>query len=112
MPSGKLRKTAEEELRARTFEIVTDFGKAYFAEGKAAGEAEGEARGEARGEAKGEAKGQAKAKRESVLAVLAARGIEITPEQNQLITRSTSLASLDKWLRQAATADSADEVFA
>jgi hypothetical protein len=48
----------------------------------------------------------------AVLAVLSARGIKRAAEQRLLVQRSTSQADLDKWLRQAATARSADEVFA
>jgi len=100
----RLRKTAEEELRARTIEYGSDFAKAYFAQGKAEGEAEGEARGEVRGEAKGKAA--------ALLAVLKARGIEITPARKTLIERCTSLAKLDRWLERAATASTANEIFA
>ena len=55
---------------------------------------------------------QCTAARVIVLAVLAARGIELTAEQKRRVQRSTSQANLDNWLRQAATAHSADEVFA
>jgi hypothetical protein len=96
----RLRKTAEEELRARTIEYGSDFARAHHAQGKAEGLAEGEARGEAKGEAK------------AVLAVLNARGIEITRSQATRIRRCTSLAKLDMWLERAATAKSADEIFA
>jgi hypothetical protein len=96
----KLRKTAEEELRTRSIEWVTEYGKSAHAQGLAEGEAKGEARGEVR------------AKSDDVLAVLAARGIELTPAQKRRVQRSTSLANLDKWLRRAVTAHSADEVFA
>lgn len=96
----KLRKIAEEELRARTIPHVTEFAKSHHSQGKAEGLAEGEAKGEVKGKA------------EAVLAVLAARGIELTAEQKHRVQCSTSQANLDKWLHQAATAQSADEVFA
>ncbi len=99
-----LRSTAEEELRARTIEYGSDFAKSYFAQGKAEGKAEGEAEGEIKGKAEGKA--------EAVLAVLKARGIEITPSRQAFIKRCTSLTDLEKWLQRAATANSADEVFA
>jgi len=87
-----LRRTAEEELRARTIELATDFAKFHHAQGKEEGKAEGEAK--------------------SILAVLAARRITVTPDQRTAIERCTDLGQLDEWLRRAATADSADEVFA
>ena len=91
-----LRSIAEEELRARTIEYGSDFARSYHAQGKAEGEAKGKAEGEAR----------------AVLAVLKARGIEITPSQEALVSGCASLAELDTWLERAATANSADEVFA
>jgi hypothetical protein len=90
-----LRKTAEEELRARTIELATDFAKFHHAQG------------EAEGEAKGEAKGRAQA----VLAVLAARRIEVGADLRAKIAGCTDLVQLDQWLRRAATAVSAAEVF-
>ena len=91
-----LRKTAEEELRARTIELATDFAKFHHAQGKEEGKVEGEARGEAK----------------SILAVLAARRIKVTADQRAAIERCADLGQLDEWLRRAATAESADEVFA
>jgi hypothetical protein len=96
----ELRKTPEEELRTRTIPHVTEFAKFHHAQGKAEGLAEAKARGLTR------------VKSEAVLTVVAARGIELTAQQERRIRRSTSQANLDKWLRQAATAHSADEVFA
>jgi hypothetical protein len=46
------------------------------------------------------------------LAALYADVIEITPSQQALVKRCTSLPELDKWLERAGTANSADEVFA
>jgi hypothetical protein len=87
-----LRKTAEEELRAKTIEYGSDFAKSDHAKGKAEGKAEGEA--------------------EAVLAVLATRGIEVTPDQESRIKRCTDLEQLGSWLRRAVTAESADQVLA
>jgi hypothetical protein len=83
-----LRKTAEEELRAKTIEYGSDFARSYHAKGKAEGEAE------------------------AVLAVLATRGVEVTPDQESRIKRCTDLDQLGRWLRRAVTAESADQVFA
>jgi hypothetical protein len=72
----------------RTIPHVTEFAKSHHAQGLAEGKAE------------------------AVLAVLAARGIELTAEQRHRVQHGASPADLDKWLGQAATAHSADEVFA
>jgi hypothetical protein len=107
-----LRKTAEEELRARTIEYQSDFARSYVAQGKAEGLAEGKAEGLAEGKAEGKAEGLAEGKAEGVLTVLGARGIRATPAQQARIRQCTDLSQLDTWLRQAVTANSADDIFA
>jgi hypothetical protein len=111
-----LRKIAEEEMRARTSEYATDFARAYaaagLAEGLAQGKAEGLAEGKAEGRAEGLAEGKAEGRAEGLLTVLAARGIEATPGQRARIRQCTDLMQFDRWLQRAATASSADEIFA
>lgn len=65
-------------------------------------------RHEALGEARGEARGEVRA----LLAVLEARGIELTEQERARIQQSTDLDELDRWVRRAATAASAHELFA
>jgi hypothetical protein len=60
------------------------------------------------GEAKGEAKGEARA----VLAFLDARGIEVPDELRERIVGCTDLEQLDTWVRRAATASTAQDLFA
>jgi Uma2 family endonuclease len=74
--------------------------------------AEGEARGEARGEAKGAARGEIKGAVDAVLAVLAARSLQVSPTQRRAIRATTDLATLQRWLRRAATATSTAQVMA
>jgi len=63
-----------------------------------------EAEGEARGEVKGEAA--------SILKVLEARGVSVNEAQRQEILRCRDLDRLDRWLRRATQASSADEILA
>jgi hypothetical protein len=70
----------------------SDFARRYFDAGKEKGRAEGEAL--------------------AVLAVLAARGIVVPEHIRERITRCTDLDQLDLWIRLAATADAADDLFA
>jgi hypothetical protein len=60
---------------------------------------------EAEGEARGEARGQAAA----VLKVLESRGVAVSEAQRQQILRCQDLDRLDRWLRRAIEASSADE---
>jgi hypothetical protein len=60
------------------------------------------------GIAEGEVKGEAKA----VLRLLDARRLAPSQEQRQRVTSCTDSAHLDLWLDRAATAGTADEVFA
>jgi predicted transposase YdaD len=70
------------------------------------------ARGEARGIAKGKVEGRAEGKAQSVLTVLEARGLAVTAAQRAKVLACTDLAQLEGWVRQAATAKAARELFA
>ncbi|MFB8112977.1 MULTISPECIES: RpnC/YadD family protein [Streptomyces] len=67
---------------------------------------EGRAEGEARGRAEGEARGRA----EDILLVFDERGIEVPDGIRDTITGCRDLDVLRRWLRRAATADSAEEI--
>jgi hypothetical protein len=58
----------------------------------------------------GEAKGKAEGKAEAILDVLTARGIPVSEAQRQEILRCNDLARLNRWLRRATLAFSADDV--
>jgi predicted transposase/invertase (TIGR01784 family) len=62
--------------------------------------------GDAR-EAEGRAEGEARGKAAAVLAVLAARGIEVDEETRARIAACTDGATLDRWIVRAATTSSA-----
>ena len=57
------------------------------------------------------AKGQAKGQIEAILVLLAIRGIGLTPRLRRRIHECTDLAQLDRWFRNAATAESIEAVF-
>lgn len=76
-------------------EFQSEFAKRYVAAGKAAGKAEGKAAGKA----------------ESVLRILARRGIEVTEVQRALVLGSADVEELERWLDRAIVAQSADQVF-
>jgi hypothetical protein len=73
---------------------------------------EGEARGRALGRVEGEAKGKAEGKAEDLCAVLEARGLAVSDAIRQRIASCRDLATLDRWLVLAATAATAEAVFA
>jgi hypothetical protein len=70
-----------------TYEYQSDFARRYFFQGKTEGEAK------------------------ALLAVLAARGIEVPAEARARITGCTDLDQLDTWVRRAATASSIGDLF-
>ncbi len=78
---------------------------------EAKGEARGEAKGEARGEAKGEARGQWQGLARALLATLAARSLRVSKAQRQRVLRCTDAALLERWIRRAAMAERATDVF-
>lgn len=88
------RKTLEVCMTTSTHRYHSEFARRYFDQG------------EAQGEAKGQAKGEAKA----VLAVLAARGIEVPDGLREQITTCTDLDQLDIWIHRAATARTAHDL--
>ncbi|HEX6472144.1 MAG TPA: hypothetical protein VF069_23835 [Streptosporangiaceae bacterium] len=59
------------------------------------------------GEARGEARGEAKA----LLLTLSARGIEVPEDARTRITGCEDLGQLETWVRRAATAESAEDLF-
>jgi hypothetical protein len=73
---------------------------------KAVSQEQGELRGEQRGEQRGARREAAAA----VLAVLASRGLEVTPRVRTTVEGSEDVAQLRRWLARAVTAASADDV--
>jgi hypothetical protein len=65
----------------------------------------------ARGETRGRQAGLADGKAQSILAFLEARGLTTTDAQRDTILRTVDHALLDRWLRLAATVESADALF-
>jgi hypothetical protein len=81
----------EALMTTTPYRYQSDFARRYFDQG----EAEGEARGEAK----------------AVLAVLGARGIEVTDEVRERVSGCTDLGQLETWIRRAATANTVDDLF-
>jgi hypothetical protein len=74
-------------MASGNYEYQSDFARRYVAQGKAEGRAEGRAH--------------------AVLAVLAARGLDVPEDVRARITACTELERLDAWLARAVTAASA-----
>ncbi|HYN20396.1 MAG TPA: hypothetical protein VE078_05515 [Thermoanaerobaculia bacterium] len=69
-------------------------------------------RREAAARSEGEARGEATGKSKTILQVLDARGIAVSPLQREEISRCDDLDRLDHWARRAALASSTAEVLA
>jgi hypothetical protein len=78
-------------MKTGTYEYQSDFARKYVAEGLAEGLVEGEAK--------------------ALLAVLSARGIEISDDVRERISNCTDIEQIEAWIRLAATADSTDVLF-
>ena len=74
-------------MTSRTYEYRSEFARGYFFKGRAEGEAD------------------------AVLEVLDARGLDVSEDVRERVTRCTDIEQLRTWLRRAATARSIDEVF-
>lgn len=64
-----------------------------------------------RNQAIGKAEGKAEGKADSVLEVLAVRGLRVPDESRERILSCKDLKQLQRWLDRAVTAGSADELF-
>ncbi|MBK6694578.1 MAG: hypothetical protein IPG50_20560 [Myxococcales bacterium] len=84
----------------RKYEFQSDFAKKHQAKGRAEGREEGLAEG-ARG-----------AKVAALLAFLDARGLAVSPAEQETIAACNDDAVLTRWIRKAATAATVAEVFA
>jgi hypothetical protein len=93
LSSKSVQRILEELLMTSTdWPVYSPFAKEHYGKGMKDGEAKGEAK--------------------AVLTVLQARGIPVSEVARVRITACTDLAQLDEWVRLAATATCADELFA
>jgi hypothetical protein len=73
-------------------------------------EAAAEARGEEKGKAIGRAEGRAEMMAESIVRLLEARGLDVSPAQRKEIQSCSDIDRLARWWSRAASASSADEL--
>lgn len=64
------------------------------------------------GRQQGRAEGEVKGKAQAVLAVLEARGLQVSDEQRARVLSCTNLDELERWVRKAVTAKTAGALFA
>lgn len=86
------RRTLEVEMNLQNYEVRSEYLRKLKAEGRAEGRAEGLGR--------------------AVLEVLEARGLSVTDEQREMVTRCADVDTLLAWLQRAVTASRPDELFA
>lgn len=72
----------------------------------------GLSQGKALGKAEGKAEGKAQGKAEALLTILAARGVVVSEVVREKILACSDQVMLDRWLLQAMTVSSADEILA
>ena len=77
---------------------------------EAAAEARGEEKGKALGWAEGKAAGRAEMMAESIVKILEARGVAVSPAQREEILSCSDLDQLDHWWSRAASASSTGEL--
>lgn len=85
------RQYLEDLMTTGTYEYQSDFARRYFGQGKTEGRTEGKA--------------------EAVLAVLAARSVEVSAQAHRRIAECSDLDQLESWLRRASTAESISDLF-
>jgi hypothetical protein len=92
------RQHLEELLATRTYEYQSEFVRRYVFQGRAEGRIDGLAEGLAEGDVR------------ALLAVLAARRIDLPDEAPARITACTDTETLTAWNGRAATADRIEDV--
>lgn len=91
LPAAARERLEELMTLTKPYSYQSEFARRYFSQG--------EARGEARGEAK------------ALLAILDARGVELSNEDRGRITACTDLTQLETWVRKAATATKIQDLY-
>ena len=104
------KKALEAMMASGNYEYQSEFARKYFGQGRAEGEARGKALGLHEGLALGLQEGLTKGKAEALLAVLAARGLPVSPELRERVLGCTDIGRLEAWLTRAVSAASAAEV--
>lgn len=79
-------------METGTYEYQSDFARKYVAEGREEGRAEGETK--------------------ALLAVLSARGIDVSDDARERISNCADIEQIEAWIRLAVTVDSTDALFA
>lgn len=113
---ASLAVTLRNLLNRHGYRDLDDVRQQAEQRGEARGEARGEQRGEERGRAEGQAEGQLAGLRDSLRAVLQARGLWSPAlangkEQAARITACSDAPTLQRWLLQAVTAKKIADVF-
>jgi hypothetical protein len=85
------RRALEDLMSTGNYEYQSEFARRYVAQGRTEGKAAGEANG--------------------VLVVLRARGLVVSPDVEERVTRCTDIALLEEWLRRAVVVTTAEEIF-
>ncbi|WP_407660087.1 Rpn family recombination-promoting nuclease/putative transposase [Hyalangium gracile] len=94
----------------RAEELMTTWFDKHFEHWRQKVRLEAQAEGRAEGKAEGKAEGEAKGKAESVLRILAARGIPVDEQSRQRILSCKDLETLDRWFDEALKATSLADV--
>ncbi|MEU8055889.1 hypothetical protein [Microbispora bryophytorum] len=87
-------------METTTWPVYSPFARQHYGKGLEAGREEGRRRGQAEGEVR------------AVLTILEARGISVSDSDRAFIRACMDLDLLDEWVRRAATATSAADLFA
>lgn len=98
----------ERIMESTTWPVYSPFARQHYGKGLETGRAEGREEGWEEGRRRGRAEGEARA----VLTIMEARGIPVSEDDRAFIMECTDLERLDEWVRRAATATSAADLFA
>ncbi|SDI04980.1 hypothetical protein [Nonomuraea jiangxiensis] len=114
-----LRTQLSDEIRTKVEDAMIDlnqrlpdrFTKPLEDAAEARGEARGEKRGRSHGMAQGMVIGEVQGQIRSLLSVLEARGLKVDEKHRDVIDTCADRHRLTAWIFEAATAETADEIF-
>ena len=106
------RYVMERVMETTTWPVYSPFARQHYGKGLEVGRAEGRAEGREEGREEGRRRGRAEGEARAVLTVLEARGIAVSDSDRAFISACTDVGLLDEWVRRAATATSAADLFA
>jgi Arc/MetJ-type ribon-helix-helix transcriptional regulator len=105
------RRALESIMKSGNYEYQSEFVRKFVAQGLEMGRQEGRQEGRQQGRQEGREEGHLEGERQALLKVLEARGLTVSAAARRRILACMEQAQLERWLGQAVTVKSVQELF-